>query len=87
MLKKYCICVALLFLFSLSLAAKINADTVQLASTGTAIDFGQSNSKGNTIAVAPNPNWAAPLSGSSCVSFGLTGNPSSPGLDRQSNVR
>ena len=61
MLKKYCICVALLFLFSLSLAAKINADTVQLASTGTAIDFGQSNSKGNTIAVAPNPNWAAPL--------------------------
>jgi PEP-CTERM motif len=80
MLKKYRSCAALLLLFSLSLAAKINADTVQLASTGTAIDSGQSDSKGNTIAVAPNPNWAAPLSGSSWVSFGLTGNPSTPGF-------
>jgi hypothetical protein len=80
MLKKRCICAALLFLFSLSLAAKINADTIPLASAGTATDSGQSNSRGNTIAVAPNPHWAAPLSGSSWVSFGLTGNPSTPGF-------
>jgi hypothetical protein len=81
MLKKYTICVSLLFLFSLSLAAKINADTTTLlASTGTAINSGQSNSNGNTIAVAPNSNWAAPLSGSSWVSFGLTGDVSTPGF-------
>src|SRR5271167_3918431 len=80
MLKKYHVCVALLLLLSLSLAAKINADTVPLASSGTAIDSGQSNSSGNTIAVAPNPAWAAPLSGSSWVSFGLTGDPSTPGF-------
>lgn len=79
-MKKYCICVPLLFLFSLSLAAKINADTIPLASIGTATDSGQSNSSGNTIAVAPNPNWAAPLAGSSWVSFGLTGDPSTPGF-------
>ena len=80
MLKKYRVCVALLLLFSLSWAAKINADTVSLASSGTAIDSGQSNSSGNTIAVAPNPGWAAPLSGSSWVSFGLTGDPSTHGF-------
>jgi hypothetical protein len=80
MLKRYRICVALLFLSSLSLAAKINADTIQLASTGTAIDSGQSNSNGNTIAVAPNSEWAAPLSGSSWVSFGLSGDMSTPGF-------
>jgi hypothetical protein len=80
MLKKYRICVALLLLLSLSQAAKINADTIPLDSSGTAIDAGQSNSRGNTIAVAPNTSWAAPLSGSSWVSFGLTGNPSTPGF-------
>jgi hypothetical protein len=80
MLKEYRVCVALLLVFSLSLAAKINADTVPLASSGTAIDSGQSNSSGNTIAIAPNPGWAAPLAGSSWVSFGLTGDPSTPGF-------
>ena len=80
MLNKYRICAALLLLFSLSLATKINIATIPSTRTGTAIDSGHSNSGGNTIAVAADLNWAAPLSSSSWVSFGLTGDESASEL-------
>ena len=74
---------AVAFAFVLfAMAAGIRADsvTISLASAGTAADSGQSNSDGNTIAIAPNVTWAAALPGSSWVSFGLTGDPSAPGF-------
>jgi PEP-CTERM motif len=71
----------LLLLFSLCVAANINADTVTtLGSVGTAIDSGQTNSNGNTIAIAPNSLWAPALAGTSWVSFGLTGDTQNPGF-------
>ena len=69
-----------LLLFLLLFAARINAETIQLGSIGTAVDAGQYNSNGNTIAVAPNSAWAAALPSSSWVSFGLTGDTSNPGF-------
>jgi hypothetical protein len=67
---------ALLLSVSLLFVAGMNAETIQLASVGTGAQF---NSVGNTIAIAPHPLWAAALPGSSWVSFGLTGDPSTPG--------
>lgn len=69
-----------LFLFLLFSCARMNAGSIQLDSTGTAADAGQYNSKGNTIAIAPNSAWAAALPSSSWVSFGLTGDTSNPGF-------
>ena len=80
MLNKYRICAALLLLFSLSLATKVNVATIPLTRTGTAIDSAQFNSVENTIAAAPDPNWAVPLSSSSWVSFRLTGDESASGF-------
>ena len=70
---------ALLLLLLLSVA-RMNAETIQLDSIGTAADAGQSNSNGNTIAIAPNAVWAAALPGSYWVSFGKTGDTSNPGF-------
>jgi hypothetical protein len=69
-----------LLLFLLLFAARMNAETIQLDSTGTAADAGQYNSNGNTIAIAPNSAWAAALPSSSWVSFGQTGDTSNPGF-------
>ena len=69
---------ALLLFLSLLFVPGMNAGTIQLGSIGTAADPGQSYSDGNTITIAPHPRWAAPLPGSSWVSFGLTGDPSNP---------
>jgi hypothetical protein len=80
MLNKYRICAALLLLFSLCLATKINVATIPLTRTGTAIDSAQFNSVENTISAAPDPNWAVPLSSSSWVSFRLTGDESASGF-------
>jgi hypothetical protein len=80
MLRKYRICAALLLFFPLYLATRINVATISPTLTGTAIDSAQSNSGENTIAVAPDPNWAAPLSSSSWVSFRLTGDESASGF-------
>jgi hypothetical protein len=56
------------------------ADTITLASVGTATNSGQFNSSGSTIAITPNASWASALAGSSWVSFGTTGNVSAPGF-------
>jgi PEP-CTERM motif len=69
-----------LLLFLLLFVARMNAETIQLSSVGTATDAGQYNSNGNTIAITPNSLWAGALSGSSWVSFGQTGNTSNPGF-------
>jgi hypothetical protein len=59
------------------------ADTLTLASVGTATNPNQTNnafgSGTPSIVIAPHPAWIAPLAGSSWISFGITGNPSAPG--------
>ncbi len=63
------------------LIASASADTlIPLASVGTAADSSQYNSSGATISIEPNSAWAAPLAGSSWVSFESTGNPNAPGF-------
>jgi hypothetical protein len=47
----------------------VHADTIMLASVGTPTDPGQTNANGNTIALNPDPVWAAALPGSSWVSY------------------
>jgi hypothetical protein len=69
-----------LFFLTLFAAEFARADSLTLASVGTAIDAGQSNSNGDTIAIAPNSLWLAALPGSSWVSFGTTGSVSAPGF-------
>ncbi len=52
------------------------ADSMQIASsTATA-----NNSGSATQVISPNPAWAAPLAGSSWISFANTGDPSVPGF-------
>lgn len=58
--------IALVFSFAIT---SVHADTITLDSVGTAIDPGQTNGMGSTIAIAQDPLWAAPLAGSSWVSF------------------
>ena len=67
-------------LFCLCVAANAHADTITLGSVGTATNSGQSNSNGSTVAISPNSNWAPALSGTSWVSFGLTGDTQDPGF-------
>jgi hypothetical protein len=65
---------AILFLlFWFLIVAKTQADTISLASVGTAADPSQTNTNGNTIAIAPFRLWAPALPGSSWVSFASTG--------------
>jgi hypothetical protein len=80
MKNSYIVRVALILVLTLSAAEFTKADTVTLASVGTAIDAGQSNSNGATLAISPNAAWASALPGSSWVSFGITGNVSAPGF-------
>ena len=80
MLNKYRIFAAMLLLFSLSLATKINVATLPLTRTGTTIDSAQSNSVEKIISAVPDLNWAAPLSSSTWVSFGLTADESASGI-------
>jgi hypothetical protein len=70
---------ALLLLFSLSFLATAEADTIGLASVGTAADPGQYNSAGNTVVIADPGNWTT-LPGSSWVSFADTGDPAASGF-------
>jgi hypothetical protein len=46
-----------------------HASTVTIASVGTAMDPGQTNAVGATMAVNPDPNWAGPMPGTSWVSY------------------
>lgn len=63
----------------LAAASIVSAGTITFGSDGTAVDAGEINTMGATIAISGNPGWAAPLTGTSWVSYGQTGNPSSPG--------
>jgi hypothetical protein len=76
--------VILFLLFSLLIVATIQADTISLASVGTAADPHQTNTIGNTIAIAPDRPWASALSGSSWVSFASTGK-MGPGFQHVTN--
>jgi hypothetical protein len=58
----------LTLVFTLSVASA-SANTVTLASVGTATDAGQTNAMGATMAIAPDPLWAGPMAGSSWVSY------------------
>lgn len=69
----------LLIVVILAAAVAAQADTITLASVGTSTNPGQVNSLGSTVAIAQHPSWAPPLSGSSWVSFGVTGDPNAPG--------
>jgi hypothetical protein len=70
----------LFLLFSLLVVYTTHADSINLASVGTAANSQQTNSNGTTYAIAPNSAWAPALAGSSWVSFGLTGNTNAPGF-------
>ena len=78
--RRFTLRATLFLLFSPVIIATTHADTISLASVGTAADPDQTNTNGNTILIAPNGLWAPALPGSSWVSFGLTGNPSTPGF-------
>jgi hypothetical protein len=70
----------LFLLFSLLVVYTTHADSINLASVGTAANSGQTNSNGTTYAIAPNSVWAAAFAGSSWVSFGSTGDTKDPGF-------
>jgi hypothetical protein len=68
---------AVLLLLSFFAIKPAHADSIiSLASVGTAVDSGQANANGATIAIAPNSAWEIALPGSSWVSFSSTGDTS-----------
>jgi len=72
---------AVLLLLSFFDIKSTHADSIiSLASVGTAVDSGQTNVNGATIAIAPNVAWASALPGSSWVSFSSTGDTSAAGF-------
>jgi len=84
-----CLRAFILVLLLMVLPAALQASTINLMSLGTALDADQTNNAGGpgtaTVAIPPNPSWAAALPGSLWVSFTQTGNPSSPGYSVLSN--
>jgi len=68
------------FLSALVITGSIGmqAGTITFASVGTAADPNQYQSLGNSLVIAQHPGWAAPLPGSSWVSYGDTGDPAGP---------
>jgi len=70
---------AVLLICGFAFIASAKADNITIASAGTAVDPGQTNSDGATIAITPDGAWATALPGSSWVSFGSTGSSSAPG--------
>jgi hypothetical protein len=74
-IKNLAIRLGVLLLVTFAVVANAKADTLTLASLGTALDPDQTNSTGKaTIQTPQDPNWAAPLPGSAWVSFANTGN-------------
>jgi len=67
--------VVLLLAVSAYLSAA-SADTMQISSSTATTN----NSGSATQAISSNPAWAAPLPGSSWISYANTGNPSTPGF-------
>jgi hypothetical protein len=78
--RRFTLRATLFLLFSPLIIATTHADTISLASVGTAADPLETNTNGTTIAIAPNSLWAPALPGSSWVSFGLTGSTATPGF-------
>lgn len=72
-------------LFAFAITAALSGATVNFSSQGTTADPGEINSLGPTLAIAQHPAWAPPLAGSSWVSYGITGNPASPGYFAPAN--
>jgi hypothetical protein len=60
---------ALMLVFTVGAA---HANTITLASLGTAADAGQTNANGNTIVIPADDAWAAALPGSQWVSYTTT---------------
>jgi hypothetical protein len=76
--KKLLSCI--LLLTPLAVETPARAALITFSSNGTAADPNEWNSTGGaTLAIAPHPAWIAALSGSSWVSYGQTGDPSSAG--------
>jgi hypothetical protein len=70
-----------LSMIALLLAASASVMTASADSTQLASSIATTNNSGNaTQVISPNPAWAAPLAGSSWISFANTGNPSVPGF-------
>ncbi len=66
----------------------MHADTIfniDLASSGSAVNSGQTSSMGSTVQIAPNEGWSNALGNSSWVSFAQTGNPNGPRYIQVSN--
>jgi hypothetical protein len=67
-----------LILITAAMISSARAESLVLASVGTAANPNQTNSRGSTITVVKNGDWDPPLAGSSWVSFGPTGDASNP---------
>ncbi|MBL8216674.1 MAG: PEP-CTERM sorting domain-containing protein [Bryobacterales bacterium] len=75
-----------LALLSLTGLGSVQAAVLGIASQGTAVDPNESNNAAaTTIVIAPNGGWAPALPGSSWVSYGLTGDPNTPGYFMPAN--
>lgn len=62
-----------------------SAAVITFSSQGTAVDSREWNAAGPNLAIVPHPGWAAPLAGSSWVSYGNTGDPAAPGYFMPAN--
>ena len=75
-----------LALLSLTGLGSLQAAVLGISSRGTAVDPNESNNAAAaTLAIAPNGGWAAPLPGSSWVSYGITGDPNAAGYFMPAN--
>ncbi|MFZ3217261.1 MAG: PEP-CTERM sorting domain-containing protein [Candidatus Acidiferrales bacterium] len=68
--------IAVLVIAVIACATTASADSTQLASSAATTN----NSGSATQVISPNPAWAAPLAGSSWISYANTGDPSAPGF-------
>jgi hypothetical protein len=65
-------------IFSAIVFTGMQAGTITFSSNGTAADPFEYQTYGATLAIAQHPIWAAPLAGSSWVSYGITGDQDAP---------
>lgn len=84
-MKRTFLSLMLLAMTGLSLQAAV----IGIASEGNAVDgdevYTSGIGNGNTLAIAQHPLWAAPLGGSTWVSYGITGDPNAPGYFQPAN--
>lgn len=79
-----------LTLLGLTGLGSLQAAIIGIASEGNAVDGDETYTSaqvgnGNTLAIAQHPNWAAPLGGTTWVSYGITGDPNAPGYFMPAN--